>query len=302
MDNFILIFLMMGAGILLRRLAVFPEGTAQAFNLYVIWLALPATILVQIPKLQFDAQLLVLIVLPWVMLSVSALAVWWAARRWDWSRGTTGALLMTVPLGNTSFLGIPMVQALYGAQAVPYAILYDALGSFLALATYGAFVVAAYGGAGRPTPRLVLKKVLTFPPFVALVLSLAVVHWPLSSSLEWVLGQVAQTLVPVVMLAVGLQLNPRLPRQHFAPVGFGLAFKLLVAPLLAWAGLALLGLEGEVVRVAIFEAGMAPMISAGALAIGAGLAPEIVAALVGFGIPLACLTLPALYLLLQHFA
>jgi hypothetical protein len=44
---------------------------------------------------------------------------------------------------------------------------------------------------------------------------------------------------------------------------------------------------------------MPPQISAGAVAIAAGLAPELVAALVGYGILLAFITLPALYALMS---
>jgi predicted permease len=58
------------------------------------------------------------------------------------------------------------------------------------------------------------------------------------------------------------------------------------------------GLEGEAVQVSIFEAGMPPMVSAGALAILANLSPALTAALVGIGIILSFATLPMLYQML----
>jgi Predicted permeases len=60
----------------------------------------------------------------------------------------------------------------------------------------------------------------------------------------------------------------------------------------------LLGLDGEVVRVAIVEAGMPPMVAAGAMAMLANLAPRLAAALVGVGVVLSFATLPLLYRLL----
>lgn len=134
----------------MRRVPALPEGTVPALNFLVIYVALPA-------------------LLPWAMLVVSALAILAAARLLAWDRPTTGALLL-VPLGNTSFMGIPLVNAFFGEVGIPYAVIYDQIGSFLALATYGSLVVAVYGGQGeRPTWRTVAKKIATFPPFLALL-------------------------------------------------------------------------------------------------------------------------------------
>ncbi len=79
---------------------------------------------------------------------------------------------------------------------------------------------------------------------------------------------------------------------------WGLGVKLVDSPLAALLLCRLAGLESEAAQVAVFEAGMPPMVSAGALAISAGLSAELTAALVGFGIPAAFLTLPLLYRLL----
>ena len=72
----------------------------------------------------------------------------------------------------------------------------------------------------------------------------------------------------------------------------------MTAPLTAWLVCQTVGLQGEAVEVAIFEAGMPPMVSAGALAISANLSPALTAALVGIGIIVSLATLPILYQLL----
>jgi hypothetical protein len=192
-----------------------------------------------------------------------------------------------------------MVNAFFGAGAISYAVIYDQLGSFLALATYGTVVIAVYGGArGRPTWPEVGKKIIFFPPFISLFLAVAwksVAYPPLVMT---ILSALAATLVPVVMIAVGFQLTIRISREALAPLGFGLGLKLVAAPLAALGLCRLLALDGEAVRVSIFEAGMPPMVSAGALAILAGLSPALTAALVGLGIILSFVTLPLLYYLL----
>lgn len=298
MENFLLILLLLAAGMGLRRLPAFPEQTGQVLNMFVVYVSLPALVLVQVPRLTISADLWVPIAMPWFLLAVSAGMVLVLARLFSWERGVTGGLLLVVPLGNTSFLGVPMVETFFGPSHVGYALLYDQLGTFLALATYGAVVLAAYGGEGRVTVPGVLRRVVTFPPFLSLLAGLAFSQWPYPEMVGTVLERIAGTLVPVVMVAVGFQLQPRLPHGHLVPLGAGLGLKLVVAPLLALGTVTVLGLTGEATRVAVFEAGMPAMITAGALAMAAGLAAETMAAIVGLGILLSFATLPVLFSLL----
>ena len=116
MSNFLLIFLCLGAGMILQRRRDIPSSAALALNLYVIYMALPALVLAQMPKLTFSFDLLVPIVMPWLLLAVGAMLVLTGQRLLGWSREVTGCLLLCVPLGNTSFLGIPMVTAFFGVE------------------------------------------------------------------------------------------------------------------------------------------------------------------------------------------
>ncbi|MBT8763568.1 AEC family transporter [Desulfohalobiaceae bacterium Ax17] len=296
MDNFIIIIAYLLIGILLRRISRFPDETGNVLNLFVIYVSLPALVLLKIPELTFSKELLVPTLMPWAMLLLSAFVVIILSKILKWDREVTGALLLLVPLGNTSFLGIPMVKAFFGDQAVSYAVLYDQLGSFLALATYGSLILALYGQR-KSTPSIydVAKKIITFPPFIALALAFLLKSFSYPIIINSLLQTLAATLVPVVMIAVGFQFTLRLRKQVVSPLCIGLAIKLVAAPLAALFISKLFGFSGPAAKVSIFEAGMPPMVSAGALAILAGLSPALTAALVGLGIILSFATLPLLY-------
>jgi hypothetical protein len=299
MENFVVIvaYLLIGVGI--RRLPSFPEQTATVLNLFVIHVSLPALVLRTVPGLTLSRALLAPALMPWAMLALTAAAVLLLARLCRWPRETTGSLLLLAPLGNTSFLGIPMVKSFLGEAAIPYAVFYDQLGTFLGLATWGSVVLALYGhGAARPTAASVARKIATFPPFVALLAALALRPFGYPPVAARLLDALAATLVPVVMIAVGCQLRLRVGRGAVGPLTAGLGLKLVAAPLAALGLCRALGIEGPAAAVSVLEAGMPPMISAGALALLAGLAPELSAALVGLGILLSFVTLPALAALL----
>jgi predicted permease len=299
MDSFAVTLALLLVGMALRRLPAFPEQTGQVLNQFVIHVSLPSLILLNIPRLSISEQIFVPALMPWAMLALSVGAVLGLSKALAWDRATTGCLLLMAPLGNTSFLGIPMVKAFFGDAAVPYAVLYDQLGSFPSLAVYGTLIVSIYGsGEGRPTPVVVGKKVLTFPPFVALLLGLALTGTTYPAAAVDLLTVLSATLVPLVMVAVGFQLDLRLGKAQAGLLGIGLLIKMVAAPLAALAICRAAGLDGEAARVSVFEAAMPPMVSAGALAIAGDLSPSLAAALVGIGIAASFLTLPLLHQLL----
>lgn len=297
-ENFVITIVYLLIGVLLSRVFKLPAKTFNYLNLYAIYIALPAMILLKIPELSFSPDLFVLAAMPWIMIVISVIAVLGMAKFFSWDRNIIGSMLLLIPLGNTSFLGIPMVSAFFGESAIPYAVLYDQLGSFLALATYGTVILALFSADSAPDVKTVLKKVITFPPFLALIAAFLLKFFTYPVFIKSSLSLISVTLVPVVMIAVGFQLTVRLDKKIINPLTAGLVFKLIIAPVAAILVCAIWGIEGVEAKVAVFEAGMPPMVSAGAIAIMANLAPSLSAALVGFGILISFITLPLLYSIL----
>src|SRR5690606_34821469 len=146
MANLAVILFCLSLGVLLQRLRRMPDNAPTSLNLYVIYVALPALVLSEISQLHPSAEALLPIVFAWILMGLTALGVWLLARAFHWSRPVTGVLMLTVPLGNTGFVGIPLLEAVAGPETIPYAILYDQFGTFLALNTYGVIVAANYSG------------------------------------------------------------------------------------------------------------------------------------------------------------
>lgn len=300
MDNFFLILAYLAIGALLRRVPAMPENSGIALNMYVLYVALPALILKNVPQLQFSAELLIPAITPWMLLLAVVATVLLLSRWFNWSREVTGALLIVLPLGNTSFLGFPMTEALFGSAAMPYAVVYDQLGSFIALASYVTIIAALYSpNAAKPTVKGMLVKISTFPSFIALAAGLLLRGSEYPPFTQQLINSLSATLVPVVMVAVGFALTIRFSKQELSPLISALGIKLLLMPALAAALWFSLGQRGVAVDVSIFQAAMPPMISAGAIAIMAGLAPRLVSGIIGLGILLGLLTLPVVFWLLH---
>jgi predicted permease len=287
---FVLLLMALGRALAWRRLV--PDSAPDALNIVVLYVCMPASILLQVPKLQFVAATVGVALVPWVLLVLSTLLVLGIARFLRLQRPDTAVLLLEVPLGNTSFLGYALIPVLASADAMPFAVLYDQFGSFLILSTFGLTVIAIYSGGARPTPAVVFARVLRFPPFIALVLALTVVPAELPAEIVKVLQQLANAMLPMVGIALGMQLKLRLPRAQLLPLGLGLAGKLLLMPALALLLCAATGLDGPARAAVVLESAMPPMITAAALAAMARLSPELGSALVGYGVVLSMATLP----------
>lgn len=298
MENFLLIGFFVGLGALFRRLEAFPDQTAQALNMFALYVALPAVILLKVPQLNFSSDMIVPAIVPWVMLALSAALVVLAGKRFRWSRQTVGVLLLIVPIGNTSFMGVPMVNAFFGEKGIPYLIIYDQIGTMLIFAVYGSIILAMFGREGAIKVSEVAKRALFFPPTLALLVGLLLRFWNYPEPVVKGLQNLSGMLTPLVMTAIGFQLRIRLSPAVLRPLGCGLAIKLIIAPLVTLLGCRLLGLNTLAADIAIFESGMPPMVTAGALAIAAGMLPELAAALVSLGMALAFVSLPILYYLI----
>ena len=287
---FALVLALLVAGVIARRLSLFTDEGAEGLNRFVIYVCMPALILELVPKLALRRELIVLVAVPWLLLAVAVPLVLAAARTLRLSREATGALLLCVPLGNTSFLGYPMVGALLGEPAVRLAVVYDQLGSFLIVATWGTIVAARYGSGSSPSWGALLRRVALFPPFVALVLAL--LPWHLPPAADPILKRVGDALVPVAMFTVGLKLELGLGGRDIAATGIGLAIKMGVMPLVGLGIAVAFRAQGDSLHVVTLESAMPPMITAGAMAMSAQLRPRLAAALVGYGILAAVVILP----------
>ena len=80
MENFIITMTYLLLGVMLKRLPRFPKETGNILSLFVIYVSLPALVLLKIPELEFSKELLVPTLMPWLMLLLTSLMILLLAR------------------------------------------------------------------------------------------------------------------------------------------------------------------------------------------------------------------------------
>lgn len=293
MEQFAFIIALLMIGMALQKGSA-PADFAKSLNFFVIYVSLPATVLLQVPKIHLDMSALGVVIVPWLLLPIVAMTVIAMTRHHP--PHVRAALLLVMPLGNTSFVGIPITHTLLGTDAIPYVLMYDQFGTFLMLSLYGSAVIARYE-SGTIHKRLIVKKLLLFPPFLILLFALMWGEMPLQ--IQPYLETLASTLVPLALISVGysLRLGGDIDYPLFTKA---LVLKLIVMPSIAFGILMAMGADSLALKTAVIESGMPSMITAGALAIASGFAPALSAALVGYGIIISLVTLPIIAYLLER--
>lgn len=285
-------------GWLIRSRWVVSPGIPAFADKFVLRCALPALIFSKISQMAFDSAVVTPVAIAWCSMGLAATLLLLIGHLLKWTRQTIGALLLVGVLGNTSFLGLGLVEGLLGERYLSSAIAYDQLGTFLALALYGSFIVSRWGQETFDVAS-VMKRLFTFAPFLALLGALVVRNITISNAVFDVLDPLGRTVGPVAMGALGLRFHLRVSAKVRVPALIGLAVKMVIIPLLllliGW-GWGTLGIVAW--KASILESAMPPMITAGILAVGAGMDEDVVAFMVGIGTLLSFATVPLLALVL----
>lgn len=301
MNQLLLLAISFVLGIVLRRTNRLPEHTPAVLNGFIIYVSLPALTLLYLHDMRLDPALLAPATMPWLYFAFAAAMIVVMGRQFNWPRSVVGCLLLTAGMGNTSFVGLPMIEAFYGADAIGIGLIADQAGSFMVLSTLGLMTATRYS-SGDLTATAMVRRIVSFPPFLCAIVALATQSVEIPAVVRSVLERLGQTLTPLALISVGMQLQLTSLNDTLHPLSVGLILKLLVLPALMLLIYAVLfNIRGLVLQVTIFEAAMPPMITGGIIAMEYKLEPKLAALIVGIGIPLSFLTLTGWWWVLERW-
>jgi malate permease and related proteins len=300
MANIILLFIGLTAGLVLQKVKSFPKDAYKVFNAIIINISLPALALLYIPQIAINEKIIYPLASMWIVFGLSIVFFIVLSRIFKWDRATTGALIMTAGLCNSSFVGFPVLLTMFGEEGLKVGVIIDQAGSFTVLATAGVIVSSIFSAKEFRISKI-LKDILIYPPFIAFVIGviLKMCGFQHSDVSKTVLEKLGSLIVILALISVGLQLKISVKEVHFKEMFTGLFFKLLLAPAVIYFLYFYLAKErGLPVEVSLIESAMPPMVMGSVMAVSYNLNPRLANLMVGIGIPLSGLTLLFWYLLL----
>ena len=285
-----------GIGWLLRVTGVLEKADARPINVVIIYVGLPAFIVKAVLGATLDSRLFAVVVIAWVVFGIMALLGWATARALKLSATATGGFILVTALGNTGYIGYPIAQALLGERGLSGAIFYDVFGTAAALIIVGLAIAEHYSGSNERRKHP-LREVLGFPAVIALVVGLALRWVPIPDAVSTGLGLLASFVVPLILISVGLSLEPGLVRRWAGPLTAITGLRLVVAPLVALAIVSVFG-GGDLAqgRLVVLQAGMPTMMLTMVIGARFELDVDLIASAIFVTTAVSALTIPLMQL------
>jgi auxin efflux carrier (AEC) len=268
---------------LLKRFRIFGEEDARGFINYVIYFSLPALVFKEVRGLEVSGETVGVVLTAWSVILMSLVLSWLVGKSLRMDPRTLRSFVLVSSFGNTAFLGYPFTYALFGEEGLGFAVLYDQMGSFLLVMSVG-FLIAK--------GEFSVREVITFPPFLSLVLGVLMRGANLPPAIEVFLEVVGGSLIPAVLFALGLRFSPLNLLRSIKPVLLSLGIKMVLVPGVLLLVLKLASLKTLGYKVALLESSMPPMVMAGVLAVRYGLNEEVALSSITLGMILSFIIVP----------
>lgn len=231
-----------------------------------LWILLPPIAFLAVARLDFAGGVAAGLGLAYVVLAVVGALAWlMGTRLLRLPRPAVGALIITVVLANTGYLGLPLAAALLGTDELGTAIVFDQLVSGPMVYLAGFAVGAAFGTrAGEGWQARVRAFFLRNPVLPAVVLGLLAPDALAPDVAIDIAGYVVIGLLPVGFFVLGVNLateaeesGMRALPSFTRPVAVALVLRMGVAPgLLLLASIALVRLPDAYLLQAAMPSGI----------------------------------------------
>jgi len=231
------IFLLIIPGYIFRKARLFTEEQSRGLSALVVNITWPCLIISSM-QLSYDARYLsaagrmgieiVLISLLVALLAIGSSAVL------RYPRAKKFVLMFMLLFGNTGFIGIPVIRALYGAEGLFYSAIYEALDTII-LFTAGVFMIQSAAG----DKLKVRPKDFVSPVVIGILIGLAlfVARIPLPDVLQNVITTIGNVTTPLAMFVIGYQIAGLSAKELFGDgkMYAAILIKLIPVPLIAYA-------------------------------------------------------------------
>ena len=275
-SNLLGLFLLIGAGFLAARLRILPKEASPYFSTLLLKITLPCTIFISLATKEYDPS--------FIKDSLLTLGIGLAAFPAMQLLGSAGARLLRVPEGkrgiwaygcaypNTGFMGFPICLALFGAEGLALAVIYnitfniyvysigamaiagDGAGDAAHTAGDAAGAVSASGSAGgrvaragRPSLKKVLFTGINFSVLLSLIFYFGRIPVPGPAVIP--LTHLSNITTPLSMLITGIAIGQNRGAELFSDrdAWTASAARLLVCPLLLFAVLSHLPIQNRMI-------------------------------------------------------
>lgn len=255
LSTIVVILAMIFLGYFLKRIDLLHVKDINVLNKVAINVAMPCLIFSSLYAADLS-NISNLAIMPIVSLSVGAIStiiIFIILKMKGFSKKRFWGAVIPVTIGNTAFLGFPIVLGVFGQIGLLRAIFYD-MGTLIMFLSLSIILMINFGG----TFKEIAKKILSFPVLWGVILGISfnILNIPIGMIVDDFIGYLAAAAIPIIMISLGLSLQFKGLKKNLKVAGLDVFVKLFIAPIIALILVTLLGLSGIEYKIAIIEAAM----------------------------------------------
>lgn len=201
-------------GFLLKTGGIIKEQEGKILSRLLMHTTFPALMIVSTLHIELNPRLFLI---PLFAVGISAIMLTIAFFLFKKENNSIrGVLTMGSGGWNVGLFGFPLIESIWGAKALLFAIMYDIGNTFLAFGVL--YPIGSHFSEVPSGGKLkMVKKVLLLPPVLGMIigLTLNVTHVPLPFLMEDFLSTLAKANKPLVLLLLGIYLSFNLDKNQF---------------------------------------------------------------------------------------
>ncbi len=206
-------------------------------------------------------------------------------------KSTQGSLILAAMVGNTGYIGYPVVLSLVGDKYFAWALFYDLLGTTLGAYGLGVALASRFGDGIQSHSRTI-KAILINPALWSFGIGLVMRQVALPRVVVTCLDIVAWSAIASSLILIGMRLSKLTNWGSLKLASISLTIKMIIIPLILGLSLAFFGLTGKIAQVIVLQMAMPPAFATLVLAETFNLDKDLAVTTLAVGSMLLLITLP----------
>jgi malate permease and related proteins len=240
-----------------------PATVPTRVGQFLFWVGVPISIIAFLRKADLSGQIWIAPVFAYLAIFLGAFLAWLGIKgQVFWTKNsieqqTQGSFILAAMVGNTGYLGYPIVLAMVGKEYFAWALFYDLLGTVFGAYGLGVALAARFNGR-TGNYQTVFKALCINPALWSFAFGLLFRQQSIPNLLESCLEVLAWTAVALSLILIGMRLSKLNSFVSVPQATASLGIKMFIVPLILGSTLPIFGLTGEVAQVIVLQMAMPP--------------------------------------------
>lgn len=270
-----------------------PATVPVRLGKLLFWFGVPTSIVAFLRKTDLSGQIWIAPAIAFTAIFFGALLCWLAIRikKSSLQKPTQGSLLLASMVGNTGYLGYPVILSLVGTQYFAWALFYDLLGTTIGAYVLGVALAAQYGQNVNNYSN-VIKAIIINPALWSFAAGLLIRQITLPTLVVSCLDIVAWSSIAASLILIGMRLSKLTSWGSLKLASISLTIKMIIVPMILGISLSSFGLTGKTAQVLVLQMAMPPAFATLVLAETFNLDRELAVTTLAVGSMILLITLP----------